>query len=1104
MLATKKESTSRKPTKKRRPGKVSQQKAAHQARKGSLAMSHLMRESKPLSPGATQTSAKSGETATGDKTNAATIEMPADVISLATATFAPNPAVAAWLEQEGDKGGDVRVALGQMAQGTINVKKSGDTYSTTGKLHQGLLLSLPGLQALADAGVAPMLAVKISGNIIEGYLTIGSEDKPMGNVSDLANWIKENAGEMGWLGMDLDAFPKVVNRLENGVLRLQIDNFAFTLGGFMKGSGSFGLTNETVNFQAKAVVKVPKLTEAELQIQRDEQGQLSGRIEVLVDIANFSGSVVAEFAHGTVDIEGMASYQTEKLSGKLHLLVTDAATANQVARQRLAPDAMMASKEEMDQGGESGPKPGPRALAGWGVLNFAFTDWMTGQAQVIVDGKGQVTVVGEIKPPAEVTLFKQRDFVQPIFKLEVRAVYGIPLVGNLFLFANIGMDALAKLGPGKLYDIVVKGTYSTDPKVFQDFSIQGTLNISAFAGLRLRAEGGVGVEIFGFDVKAGVGVNALAGIRGYVEATPTIGYRESGTSEDGKKGEYYLKGHMEIAAQPFLALSGDLFVEVDSWLWSDKWTWPIGSLEYPLPGEFGIGADLDYVIGSDKLPEVQFGKVDFNKDKFMTDLLEDKVPKKSKGEQEKKGEWQEEVTGASKEPKKVDSAGASKKTTSDQQTPPTSKDNKEANKKGGANKKNANDKKESDASKDVKQVNKKGANKKNAKKDAKDRVAASTGKQKDLKRPFKQGGDTHHIQFKNEGKNAELMVASSPRPLIEYLESIEVDKNDKQAAQTIENAKEKSEAIYKLKKQKDGKDRDMTKERGAKISELMTELARLLATISPDNKKPPTKIGYAPEGDNGKVVISRISQDPNGHAGSAPSDTSALWNAVKKRKNTYVRGHLLNHHLYGPGVNKNLTPITIGLNNKMSREVEEKAKTAVFTNNEVISYNITAVYGNRDDLRDSIPEEKNLITRFEFDLWTMKLKANTADGDRQKWTSWEKEKKINAPTSLDHDLPEDVPVGQEPVLKRVNLTNWKEVATERLVLKTLMQVQGVGKTYAEVLLGKKKSYATFAELKTLKKEKTNHPLIPEALVEEVKKTNIFHTGGDTIVTQQEK
>ena len=225
------------------------------------------------------------------------------------------------------------------------------------------------------------------------------------------------------------------------------------LGGFIDGTDGFGFDNETVTFDASANVHVAGLTNAQLEIERSPEGVLSGRAELPVNLANFAGSVVAQFTNGAVNIEGKAGYTTEKLSGEVTLLVTDADAARDVAVRRLAaqaPQAVQAGAEaaaEPEAGTVQAVKPGPRALAGWGVLNFAFTEWLTGQAQVIVDRQGQVTVVGEITPPAEVELFAQRDYTRQLFKAEARALNGVPLVGNLFVFANIGMEAAARTPP---------------------------------------------------------------------------------------------------------------------------------------------------------------------------------------------------------------------------------------------------------------------------------------------------------------------------------------------------------------------------------------------------------------------------------------------------------------------------------------------------------------------------------------------------------------------------------------------------------------------------------------------------------------------------------
>jgi hypothetical protein len=567
-----------------------------------------------------------------------------------TPTFTPPAAVAGYLEQRASAGGDVRVRLGGVAAGVIRVRLHEGRYESRPEdRFQPIPLVHPALVPLQAAGIQPVLALRVKASTVEGYASVRAGDRVLPDPSALLDEIERHSAVLGWVGLSALRFPRPVNKLEAGVLVVRVPDFGFRVGGFLSGRGSFGLANEQVTFDATATAQLRGLGTITVPISRGPDGLLRGSADVAVSLPHFSGNLLAQYAGGLVDVKGTIRYSTEKLGGEVTLLVTDEARARDVARGRLGPQALLPPVTAADPTATSaaaeGPRPGPRALAGWGTLDFRFTDWLTGKAQVIVDGAGHVTVVGEIVPEARKELFPQRDIVKPLPKLEVRALYGVPLVGNVFLFANVGLEALAKFGPATLYDIRLLGTYSTDPQVLQNFSIAGTLNISAFAGLRLRGEGGAGVELLDHDIKAGVGINALAGVRGYVEATPTVGYRETADPLAGKKGEFFIRGHMELAAQPFLGLDGDLFVDLDSPFWSPapdkRWTWPLGQLEYPLPGQFGIGADVDYVIGSDTFPEIQFTAVDFSADRFMTDLLNDHVPPKSKGEQAPAGHWQE-------------------------------------------------------------------------------------------------------------------------------------------------------------------------------------------------------------------------------------------------------------------------------------------------------------------------------------------------------------------------------------------------------------------------------------------------------------------------------
>lgn len=549
-----------------------------------------------------------------------------------------------------DSRGQVMARLGGLAAGNIKLVRKAESYSSKGQ-GSAIPLTLPSLEWVEGL----VLVVQVQDNAISGYVSLGKGNGAFVSRKDkqLFGSITGNPEALRLGGLSRISAKPTKNALEGGVLNLgaQLD---FTVGGWVSGSGELGFANGDMSFGGNATVELPGGSGGAMEVKWNKEAGLSGEASLKVSLGKVSGGVAARLHDGVVDAQGTVGYAGDKLKGSMTLVAIDAETARNF--HTLDPQAgELPAGAEGGAGGAGAPaaggapggagagaKAGPRAFAGWGELDFALTEWFTGRAKVVVNSTGEATIKGEIAPPKEIILFEQKEWTRSLAKVEVRASYGIPVVGNVFLFANIGLEALATVGPGKLYNIKLSGQYSTDKAVDRELSLQATLNISAFAGLRLRAEGGAGVELLGHDIKAGVGVWALAGVRGYVEATPTIGYREKG----GGPGEFYIKGHMELAAQPFLGLGGDLFVEVDSPWWSplgdEKWTWPLGSLEYPLPGEFGIGADVEHVLGSKQWPSVSFTEVEFDSSRFMGDLLSGGGGGKGKGGEEKKpAKWAE-------------------------------------------------------------------------------------------------------------------------------------------------------------------------------------------------------------------------------------------------------------------------------------------------------------------------------------------------------------------------------------------------------------------------------------------------------------------------------
>ena len=556
----------------------------------------------------------------------------ADEVDLSSGKVALAPAVVDTVKDGGDL--DVKVRLPGLAEGDLKLRRRGDHFSTL--RDQGILLAHPALGAFS-AVTPTMLVLHVADDMVTGWVGVGAPGPVRGTSRSLFEAMTKAGDVLGWAGLSGITIPAFHNQFANGTLDVRAERLAFKVGGFLSGSGSAALDNKALSFDGSAKVEIPGGSGGELRIKKDPAGLLSGKLDMQVAIGKVGGTVTATLTNGFVSVMGSVGYNGDRLSGKVTLVATDEATARDVTLKK--PEG---GEVPIELPGPDKPvKPGPRAYCGWGRLTFQVTDWLAGTATVIVNSKGQATIVGEIAPPREFILFEQKEWIKRIFKLEIRAGYGIPVVGQVAIFASIALDALAKIGPGKLYNIKLTGAYSTDPRVPKQLSIEGTLNISAFAGLRARAEAGLVVTIIGHDIKAGVGLAAIAGVRGYVEATPRIGMREPAPGQR----QYYIQGHLEIAAQPILGFSGELFVAIETPWWSPlsdkRWTWPLFSLEYPLPGEFGIGADVDYVLGSKQWPKIAFGEVNFDSSKFLTDVMNDNTDSGSGGEQKKQGEWQE-------------------------------------------------------------------------------------------------------------------------------------------------------------------------------------------------------------------------------------------------------------------------------------------------------------------------------------------------------------------------------------------------------------------------------------------------------------------------------
>jgi hypothetical protein len=579
--------------------------------------------------------------------------------------FEPGAETAAFLDEHHNRYQKVPVRLGKIATGTIEVKqvkRAKDATPATYKINSRQALPYLGidfLNILQGVGIEPVISLKADDpKNISGTVGLKKGKRIFDGSNEIIHEINKNLELLGLLGIK-PISAKLENSVTNGIVTLKAGNLKTSIAGYLDADGSFGLVGERFVFELNTHVDIKGLAQGDFKIARNEKGQLSGEGEIAVAIANLNGKVKVTYVAGDVTILGTVGIASEKFTGSVTIMVAD----SNIARQ-----TMMAALDVKTVEEEKKKEPSPKAaqektkknqvVIGWGTVTARITPWLEGTAKIGVDDKGHVTIVAKIEVPNEVVLMEQKGKKMTLFTLEIKAGYGIPLVGQIGFFASVGMFISAGFGPLVLRNVMFTGTYSTDPSVLQNFMITGTLGISAFAIIGLEAKAGIFLTLIGHDIKAGIKVTAAAGIRAYAEATPTFEYTEKKSPEGGKVGEAWLKGHFEAAAQLFLKLAGAFIVELDSPWWSpapDKtWEYPLGDVEYPLGPSLGIGGDVAWQVGSDQVPELKFSPVDFDAGKFTSDIMADPPPGKGGGkggEQKDKGKWEDKTQKGGKEAK---------------------------------------------------------------------------------------------------------------------------------------------------------------------------------------------------------------------------------------------------------------------------------------------------------------------------------------------------------------------------------------------------------------------------------------------------------------------
>lgn len=154
----------------------------------------------------------------------------------------------------------------------------------------------------------------------------------------------------------------------------------------------------------------------------------------------------------------------------------------------------------------------------------------------------------------------------------------------------------------------------------------------------------------------------------------------------------------------------------------------------------------------------------------------------------------------------------------------------------------------------------------------------------------------------------------------------------------------------------------------------------------------PTKGHAISETVTKKLTVSPLSIIPptTGEYGTKVQNSATSYMQELRRWGSYIRGHMLNSKIHGPGEDKNLVPISSTFNKEMEGGIEKTIKDEVIARNKVVFYEIEPINWGQYKGSGHNPHrpnaEEQLPKDFKMTLKPMKLKHPGDDGtDFKNW-----------------------------------------------------------------------------------------------------------------------
>jgi hypothetical protein len=420
--------------------------------------------------------------------------------------------------------------------------------------------------------------------VMTGNVTISSRDFPraLRVESGTITGTLQESGDLDFTGQAIiDLGPA-----GTGELRANKENGVVTIGA-------------TITLE-----NIPGLQSGQFSVDFTSEGKVVGEGELQTDdsyIPGLTGRVLVRFADNLWSGETQIDYNREdpNLSGSI------------LVRVRQTEEGVL-------------------VISGEGDLTAGLFEGVEGTAGVVIDEEGKVVVNFAITQTTPYELFPERRQEREFLNIS----QNIPLfAGIVVAVIRIRAGVRAGVGPGQIRNSTITGTWEVTSEEPPDLTVSSEFYMPAFVEGYVAFGAGLGVDVVLGSLTGGIEAMATAGLYGAISVVPELTYQD---------GDWLFEGTATLAAGARLKLSLNAWAEIEA-LWVTVWdrSWELASHTMNLGPDLVLSANIAMNLSNPSVPEITFDSSETDNRSLIDGAMPEDGPPASGAREavENRAEW---------------------------------------------------------------------------------------------------------------------------------------------------------------------------------------------------------------------------------------------------------------------------------------------------------------------------------------------------------------------------------------------------------------------------------------------------------------------------------